>query len=548
MKRLAIWFELPYWKDLFKPHLMDPMHIEANVAKNLLQTIMGIHGKDSRAVQQNFEAFQMHEDAWSAPDDPDLPPAPWILSVEERVIFMDKLSKMIFPTMYGAGFMYSFGAEWPRGLKSHDYHCLIQHGFSTAIRGLLTPLVRQAIYAICDVFKRMGAKMIPTDELDALELDTTVAVSLLEKAFPPSIFVIQTHLVSHMPAEIRMHGPFSPRTMYPWERYMGRLKQHARNRASAEASIAEGHKLRERVFYYNCRVAAHVDNGDHLWHATGLRQNGFIKLGASSQFTFCSERERQQAHNFVLQNTVHLSVWRDEYQRQCDLFTERQCVFRLENWRRRFPIELQEMANFATWLETEVDSGTSAIIPDDFVKAIRSGLSSEVICYKHMNVNGCHFRTKAYDDKCRRTWDCIVIATFVQQSVASTVDTNPVGDTLYYVGYITDILSMTYGHQVEFNMLRVQWFKPVVEEDESKGILNLPHNAVRTRDESGFRVVNTDALVRGNEEPFVMVDQVGQAILVPIQGEGEWCLVLLVESKFSYVADLVDTRAEAGLD
>jgi hypothetical protein len=34
-----------------------------------------------------------------------------------------------------------------------------------------------------------------------------------------------------------------------------------------------------------------------------------------------------------------------------------------------------------------------------------------------------------------------------------------------------------------------------------------------------------------------MADQVAQAIVVPIEGEEDWCLVLAIESKVSYVAD-----------
>lgn len=141
------------WQDLSKPHLMDPMHIEANVAKNILHTIMGTHGRDTRAVRVNCQAYNVHRRAWCIPGNPDLPHAPWVLRADERTIFMDRLRRMSFPSRYGAGFAYSFGADWPRGLKSHDYHCLIRHGFAIAIRGLLTPEIRRAIYAICDAFK-----------------------------------------------------------------------------------------------------------------------------------------------------------------------------------------------------------------------------------------------------------------------------------------------------------------------------------------------------------------------------------------------------------
>jgi hypothetical protein len=137
-----------------KPHLIDLMHIETNVSKNILQIILGMPGKDSRTVQLNCEAYGVHRSAWWNPEsENELPLAPWQLDVDSRVIFMERLANMVFPSKYGVGFEYSFGANWPRGLKSHDYHFLVPHKFPTAIRGLLTLFVRQAIYAIFDSFR-----------------------------------------------------------------------------------------------------------------------------------------------------------------------------------------------------------------------------------------------------------------------------------------------------------------------------------------------------------------------------------------------------------
>jgi hypothetical protein len=137
-----------------KPHLIDPMHIEANVSKNILQTILGMPSKDSRAVQLYYQAYGVHKSAWWNPKSRDeLPLAPSQLDADSRLIFMERLANMVFLSKYDVGFQYSFGVEWPKGLKSHDYHWLVHHGFPTTIRGLLTPLVRQAIYAICDSFR-----------------------------------------------------------------------------------------------------------------------------------------------------------------------------------------------------------------------------------------------------------------------------------------------------------------------------------------------------------------------------------------------------------
>jgi hypothetical protein len=74
-------------------------------------------------------------------------------------------------------------------------------------------------------------------------------------------------------------------------------------------------------------------------------------------------------------------------------------------------------------------------------------------------------------------------------------------------------------------MCRVQWYKPVVEKNIAMEIRSTQQNAIRPRDESGFKVVNTRALVQTYEERFIMADQVAQAIVVRIEGEGDWCLV-----------------------
>jgi len=245
---------------------------------------------------------------------------------------------------------------------------------------------------------------------------------------------------------------------------------------------------------------------------------------------------------------MHLRRWREAFDTATDLHIEARRRWRVLNPRARFPNELQAMEDFDTWLFCSIDEQMGSPMVDEYAIAIRQGLSSDPTCYKHMTINGSHYRTRSYDDTKRRTTDCIVTATFSHESVASITDPNLVGDVLSYVGYITNIISFTYGHLVEFNLLRVQWYRPMVVEDLSRGIRNLPHNAVRSRDESGFAVVSVGVLVSVYEEPFIMVDQVSQAILVPIEGEAPWCLVLLVESKFSYLADLLDTQAELGLE
>ncbi|KAL3687105.1 hypothetical protein R1sor_013414 [Riccia sorocarpa] len=99
LKRWSILHRLPYWKDLMIQHLLDPMHIEANVTKSLIKRIFG--EKDGKPARRACEEFGVHPEAWIQVSDggiESLPPAPWILTTEERKICKKRISEIRFPT------------------------------------------------------------------------------------------------------------------------------------------------------------------------------------------------------------------------------------------------------------------------------------------------------------------------------------------------------------------------------------------------------------------------------------------------------------------
>ncbi|KAF5450449.1 hypothetical protein F2P56_030803 [Juglans regia] len=59
--------------------------------------------------------------------------------------------------------------------------------------------------------------------------------------FPPAFFDIMVHLAIHLVDEALFAGPVQYRWMYPFERYLGKFKRYARNRARPEGSIAEAY-------------------------------------------------------------------------------------------------------------------------------------------------------------------------------------------------------------------------------------------------------------------------------------------------------------------
>jgi len=74
-------------------------------------------------------------------------------------------------------------------------------------------------------------------------------VCKLEKAFLPSFFDCQVHLLIHLVDEIAIAGHVHCRWMYWLERYMAVLKGYVRNHAQVEGSMATKHLATKSMFY-----------------------------------------------------------------------------------------------------------------------------------------------------------------------------------------------------------------------------------------------------------------------------------------------------------
>ncbi|KAL6347232.1 hypothetical protein AAG906_013668 [Vitis piasezkii] len=133
------------------------------------------------------------------------------------------------------------------GLKSHDYHALMQQLLPVAIRSVLPKHVRYAITRLCFFFNALCAKVVDVSRLNDLQQDIVVTLCLLEKYFPPSIFDIMLHLTVHLVREVRLCRPVYMRWMYPFERYMKVIKGYVRNHNRPEGCIVSARVL-YRVF------------------------------------------------------------------------------------------------------------------------------------------------------------------------------------------------------------------------------------------------------------------------------------------------------------
>jgi len=110
------------------------------------------------------------------------------------------------------------------GLKSQDYHVLMQLLLHIALRGLLPKGPRVAIRGICTFFNHLCRRVIDMEQLLELETEIVETLCLFERFFPPSFFDIMEDLTVHLGREVRLGGPVHFRWMYPFERYMKVLK------------------------------------------------------------------------------------------------------------------------------------------------------------------------------------------------------------------------------------------------------------------------------------------------------------------------------------
>jgi hypothetical protein len=96
-------------------------------------------------------------------------PAPWVWSSDEFRGVLDMLKSVRAPTNYGSSLAYKIGDNKMGGFKTHDWHNLLHDLLPIVIRGTLTEGIRETVYKLSDLFKKLCAKKIRVDDIESLE-------------------------------------------------------------------------------------------------------------------------------------------------------------------------------------------------------------------------------------------------------------------------------------------------------------------------------------------------------------------------------------------
>ena len=295
---------------------LDIMHCEKNFAENLLKTICGWKEKDSVRVRRDMQREGIRPHLWMTrdPSNPSRmlkPKANYVLTAEEFDTFCTRLEKLKVPSGYCSEIGQHIRQKKFGALKSHDYHILMQTLIPLALRGLMEPNTRLAIMRACRVFRRICCKVWDPAYEENLREDVAITMCLMEMTFPPTFFDIMSHLPMHLVEKLIILGPAEVRWMYPIERTMMTLKNHVKNRARPEASIARGYLLEETMGFATSYMHGFDVVRRRVWDADPEDCAEFEELEGGHTDIVLTRAQRDAIHKFVLRNnTLTASYYR----------------------------------------------------------------------------------------------------------------------------------------------------------------------------------------------------------------------------------------------
>ena len=283
-------------------HVLDVMHVEKNIAESVLKFLFG--DKDSAESRQDMEELGIRRELWLRPRANRQafmkPHAPYVFTEAEKKVFLEEVCAICTPTGYGSAFGKHLKKSKFMGLKSHDYHCLIQQIIPVVSRTLLQPLQRTALIRLGKSLNRICARVVVKAELAALKIYVAETICFLEVCFPPAFFDVMEHALVHLVDELDLCGPVGGRWMYPCERYLGTLKSFVRNRAQPEASMAKGYVAEEALGFCTEYLNLQQYTKRHIWESEEEESMRASVVEGRGRVFNMSEAELVRAHTYVI--------------------------------------------------------------------------------------------------------------------------------------------------------------------------------------------------------------------------------------------------------
>ncbi|GJY92584.1 hypothetical protein Tco_0508366 [Tanacetum coccineum] len=122
------------------------------------------------------------------------------------------------------------------GLKSHDCHIMMQRLLPYGLQNYLPDNIAKPIIELSSLFKQLCSATLMEDDMLKASVKVVEILCELERIYPPAFFDIMIHLPIHLALEALEGGPIHPRWMFPFERFMKKLKEPDDSRLTTQNS------------------------------------------------------------------------------------------------------------------------------------------------------------------------------------------------------------------------------------------------------------------------------------------------------------------------
>ncbi|XP_050238240.2 uncharacterized protein LOC126687726 [Mercurialis annua] len=532
--RKSIFWDLLYWRTNVIRHNLDVMHIEKNVFDNVFNTVLNVPGKTKDTAKSRAELNKICDRPGLAQDEETgrYPKALYALDRDLKKILLEWIQKLKFPDGYVSNLSrcVDLNSLKMMGMKSHDCHVFMQRLLPIALRELLPAEVWEPLTELSIFFRELTATSLKKADLQRLELDIPKILCKLERIFPPSFFDSMEHLPVHLPYEAMMAGPVQYRWMYPFERYLRKLKNKVSNKGRVEGSISSGYLLEETAkfasFYFKdgdpmvpCRMqrneVCEMDVDDDFDRLNIFKPKG-RPVGACRN-RYLDDAEYVAARSYILLNCPEIEPYREVFEGELYEFnpeiTQTEVVVKLER-------------EFAFWFEQYVKDPTVSTNP--YILSLAKGPLRSVKTFKGYCVNGFKFNTEEYGED-RVTMNSGVC---VKGSLYGPAESD-------FYGVLTDIIELEYpALPIKRTVLfKCNWFDPT----KTVGMLVHPR----------YNIVDVNHRRRYNKyEPFILAEQSDQVHYLPYpskkRDKKDWWAVCKIKARSEL--DMPETTVPAFQD
>ncbi|GKE14751.1 zinc finger, PHD-type containing protein, partial [Tanacetum coccineum] len=251
----SIFYELEYCSFLTLKHNLDVMHIKKNVLESILNTfLINDKSKDTTKARQDLKRLGIRSGLWLNQNKNEKctkPHAAYSFTPGDRKKFCQFIKGVKLPDGFGSNFKHKVTDNDTNitGLKSHDCHIMMQRLLLYGLQQYLLADVAKPIIELCLFFKQICSQTLMEDNMLKAQSNVIDIMCNLELIYPPGFLEIMIHLVIHLPLEALEGRPIRPRWMYPFKRFIKKLKNYVRNKAKPEGSIADGYVAEEALTF-----------------------------------------------------------------------------------------------------------------------------------------------------------------------------------------------------------------------------------------------------------------------------------------------------------